>query len=687
MTTTVPNTFEGKAGDVPAAELDANFEALAEAIDAESATAREAAIDTVRGDVPTDLNTLEKLGVQVSIARTDAADARATAVQSATDLNAAVTGGLAQITAAGAAVTGEDGTIAGREAQAITAVGEAADAGVQAVASAVAPVVAEAVAAASAPGGALALAVEAGAEAVAEAADLILDPGTGTLALAASAAEGGVVAAGDAQVLRVGGTPGGAHFADNSAGLAATASGAFFLRVETGDKVATVVLDNAGVAVDKEAYPSHGFVSRVAADGEQAQRYAQQLKANSRRRWFGAALPVALILIFAGQSNNTQRGTAISTVTSTDAYMPVAGNNLQLFAFNATNAEFTTHWNDLASAVVHTEGSAETPLSGAISTSLGGIFARIYACSVAIGARDLYTLAQAGPRNNAAAVVQRLCDMARAAGFRPVVAYSLHHGEQAMVNGNTEEEYLARQLLYARWLQLIAAQHMMAPDYVAPVIFHNPTLMAYGTDGATSRAVHSAIRRAARDLPNGIHGGGCYHYDTESDRVHQEETGMKQRGEWDGYLLRRFFSDGVRTQAVECVDVKWSGTTFTALFPMDVVRDTSYDWGTNLNTAVALGGFEWLDNGAPIQITALTLQGRKVVGTLASTPAGTAAQQRLRIASQTTTGALTAGANNRSGSQIRADESGHKSIHSFGDARYGVQHRWAVPQLCSVRAA
>jgi len=73
-------------------------------------------------------------------------------------------------------------------------------------------------------------------------------------------------------VAEIAGTPGSTMYADNTAGLAGTSSGAYFLRVETGDKVATVVLDNAGVAVDQEAYPSYDF---VAAAGYLANTYKQ----------------------------------------------------------------------------------------------------------------------------------------------------------------------------------------------------------------------------------------------------------------------------------------------------------------------------------------------------------------------------------------------------------------------------
>lgn len=141
MPTTVPNTFAGQDGTVPAAELDENFAALATAIDAGDAAAEEGAVATVRGDVDPSLDTLEKIGVQVSIARQQSADALATAQQSADDLNAAVTGGLAQIDAAVTAAVEPGGTIE-------TAVDAAVAAGIIEINAAGDPIIAAAQAAA-----------------------------------------------------------------------------------------------------------------------------------------------------------------------------------------------------------------------------------------------------------------------------------------------------------------------------------------------------------------------------------------------------------------------------------------------------------------------------------------------------------------------------------------------------------
>lgn len=423
--------------------------------------------------------------------------------------------------------------------------------------------------------------------------------------------------------------------------------------------------------------------SRLYLDAENA----SFAKFDAERRLRYSERPKALVLILIGQSGNTSRGTTISTIVSTDAYMPVGGNALPAMDFFDVNNEHAAKWSEFASVVVNQESPGESPISGAVTTVLGGHFPRVYACSVAVGSRTLDILNIRGMRCNLYAAVHRLCDIARADGYDPVVAYSAHHGEADMQASATESAYYADGVRYYRMAQLVAAQAMEKPGYLAPIVFHHPIEMFNGLDGAVSRDIQTAIRRLAKDIPNAIWGGGCYHFDSNTDRVHQSDAGYRQRGEHVGYLLRRFFSESIREEPLEVVDVTWSGTTATVLFSHQIVRDTSFDWGTNLDTANALAGFEWVDNGTVIQITAVTVQGRKAVLTLGSTPAGTAAEQKLRVATQTTTATLTAGANNRSGSQIRVDEAGRAAIYSYGDARYGTQYRWAVPQLCNVRAA
>lgn len=73
-----------------------------------------------------------------------------------------------------------------------------------------------------------------------------------------------VVTAGDTQVTRVGSTPGSDTYVDTTAGLAATASGGFFNVVGTGNALATLYKDNAGVAESIGSWPTLSYVSGFA---------------------------------------------------------------------------------------------------------------------------------------------------------------------------------------------------------------------------------------------------------------------------------------------------------------------------------------------------------------------------------------------------------------------------------------
>jgi len=474
----------------------------------------------------------------------------------------------------------------------------------------------------------------------------------------------------------------GPKYPDEATGRAAVADGAYFMVIGTGDVAAHEYRRiNAGSSTYVTSYPSAN--ATIAADerGSYA-RFAEERASRNDGR------PRALVLILVGQSGNTSRGTNISGVVSADAFMPVGGNAMPEMDFFAANNEHSIYWTDVASVVTHAEGVGESPISGIITTVMGNYFQRIYACSVAVGARTLDVLSTIGPRCNLYALTHRLCDIARADGYQPMVAFDMHHGEADMVGAPTEADYLSDALFYYGMCQAVAAQAMEKPDYLAPIVIHNPIEMKDGTDGAGSRVIHSAIRRMAKTAPQSIFAGGCYHFESNTDRVHQSDAGYRMRGEQVGHLLRKHFEGGVREHALEVVDVRWSGTTATVLFSEDVVLDTSYDWGTSLNTSFARNGFEWEDNGVLVPVTAVTVQGRKVVLTLGSAPVGTAAQQKLRIASQTTTSGLVAAIGSlRSGSQIRVNEPGRSSIYQYGDPSYGIHYRWAIPQLCDVRAA
>eukprot|EP01013_Petalomonas_cantuscygni_P041626 TRINITY_DN74539_c0_g1_i1.p2 TRINITY_DN74539_c0_g1~~TRINITY_DN74539_c0_g1_i1.p2 ORF type:complete len:134 (+),score=2.39 TRINITY_DN74539_c0_g1_i1:2-403(+) len=125
------------------------------------------------------------------------------------------------------------------------------------------------------------------------------------------------------------------------------------------------------------------------------------------------------------------------------------------------------------------------------------------------------------------------------------------------------------------------------------------------------------------------------------------------------------------------MDVAWDGATeFVATFNHPVVKDISLGVGQSLNAAEAEDGLEWFDNGSPVAISSVQYEGFKVRGTLASSPAGTAQQQTLRIAVQDHSGALAAGPENLSGSVIRKDSDGWPSLQEY---TY-INHEWASPQ-------
>lgn len=444
-------------------------------------------------------------------------------------------------------------------------------------------------------------------------------------------------------------------YATTAAGLAATTNGQYFnVPASSANESLILYLNSSGTAVEQKRYPSIAAVDDIYRERLMARRAAWVSNARLRP----PLLPKAAVVVLLGQSNNAPRGASISGTVSRDVYMPVAGNSITYFPYNATNVTWTMAWADVSSAVQHTEGASETPCSGVAVGLLGGQFQRVYIASAAIGARDLDTLRTGGPVQNLNGLVHRLCDLARVDGYSPVVMFDTHHGEADAAKSASETDYYADGWSYYRQAQAFAAQAMGNPDYDAPVVFHMPVAYAYLDN---MRNVARAIVRLAKDLPNGILAGGSYQFPTEADRVHQDTTGFRQRGEQGGFLLRRFFDGFERRQALQIVDATWSGTTATVIFNREITRDTGVDYGTNINTTNALAGLEFLDDGAFIKINTITVQGRVATLALASAPVGTT--QHVQIASQTITGALTTGSSNLPGSQIRAAAAGEPSIY------------------------
>jgi hypothetical protein len=462
-------------------------------------------------------------------------------------------------------------------------------------------------------------------------------------------------------------------YEDTDAGLAAVASGAYFHVPSPVPSESTIMYrDNAGVAEEVKRYPS--------ADGlMDTERKASFSAFNARRKLEGSTNPKALVLVLLGQSNNTgEYGPPISGTISPKAYMPNGGNHYRLWDFAATDVEWSLHHNDISSAVVNTETTNETPMSGAISMILGGPFERIYTVSVAIGAREFLLLIKNGMRNNIYAVLHRLCGFARADGFDPQVAFTTMHGENDMISVTPEEDYVDRGMIYYQMCQLAAAQAMEKPDYIAPLVFHHPNLIQTNVFPQNGRPIHEAIRRLSKAVPNAILAGPSYPYPIQGDHLHQTIPGYRLRGELDGYLLRRFFEDGKRTPALEIVRAVRTGTTVLVHFNEEITRDTSYLFATTLNSGLQLAGFEYFNAATPVQVTAVTAAGRTATLTLASNP-GTTVGQTLRIA-ELTQSTSSSTIPNQNGSQIRVNESGWTSQY---DPTF-VHHRWAIPQLVNV---
>lgn len=396
--------------------------------------------------------------------------------------------------------------------------------------------------------------------------------------------------------------------------------------------------------------------------------------------------PKCLIVVLLGQSLNVPRGAVVLPDAPPGVTMPVGGMSVSEWGFWSLNVEHVGHWDELASVVTYQEGSEQSPGAGIAATLLGGRFASASLASVAIGSRTLETLMQGGPLTNLAAVLHRLCDHARGQGLEPEVAFYSAHGEANAAAGTSEAKYYEMGLSYYGRAQLLAAQAMRRPHYKAPLVLTYPVQASDNSSGAAIRAIKSAIRQLAEDLPNGVDAGPLYHWPCNNDRIHPTAEGYVLRGEMVGRVLRNFFERGDRWPGVpRIVRVTLDGTAWTAQFSCPITRDDSIGAGQNLNTGTALDGFEWYDNGSPIAITGpLIYGGWTVKGVLASAPLGSIEQQELRLANQLTSAALANGPENLAGSVLRAAGDGWAAVH---DPSY-VNHLWASPQVFkSVRSA
>jgi hypothetical protein len=375
----------------------------------------------------------------------------------------------------------------------------------------------------------------------------------------------------------------------------------------------------------------------------------------------------ALVAMYLGQSNGTGgvNAQSLSGSPSANAYMPFAGPYLGYYSFYSANIEYPMNFTDIASAVPYVEAAASEGPCGGLVAALDGIFPRIYCASAAIGGQSLLKLMGSGLRCNLYAMLHKLCDYARAAGYEPVVVGATVHGEANMggFGDMTEDAYYTYAPEYYRDFQKAAAQAMNRPEWRAPIVFHNPA--QNGT--AACWKIHRAIVRAAAEVENAILSSPINQWQVNGDGVHNSALGYRERGEWDGYLLRRFLQDGVRKASPKLVQAVRNGVNVTMTFDQEVTLRTqggAFNLGSGLNVGVAQNGVEFVDNGAMIAINAgsMVFNGRIVTFSLASAPVGAAGTQEVRIGMQA--GTQSGWPNNISGSPIAAaNDAGEPSIY------------------------
>ena len=473
-------------------------------------------------------------------------------------------------------------------------------------------------------------------------------------------------------------------YADTAAGLAGTVEGDYFYVPSSDDDELLILYlhDTGSVATEIGRSPSAAAVEAVTTRQYVPDFEAVQQLRDKQQFQQETANKKAAVVILLGQSLNAARGTKVKSEANSNSYMFTGGAHVSDFQFWGSNQTFTTNWSDVASVVDFTEGTDQTPCVGVASTVVGGKYSRCYVGSIAIGARPMAKLSSGGPRCNLFAFILRFASLVREDGYEPEIMFYSAHGEADAFDGTSEADYYNQGMIYYRTCQLAASQAMQARDYRAPVILSQPLQNSQGTEGADDLAISTAITRIARDLPNATDIGGVYQWPAATDRVHPTPGGYVQRGEFVGAVLRNMAERGIKWPCPYITDVALDGTDFYVTFSEEVERDTSCTAGTNLNTSNALDGFEWLDNGSFIQITGLTYNGRLVSGTLSSAPVGTTEQQILRIAAQTTTSTLTAGAENHSGSQVRASQGAVGGIYDPTQTSYF----WANKQEIGVRS-
>jgi hypothetical protein len=466
-------------------------------------------------------------------------------------------------------------------------------------------------------------------------------------------------------------------YADTTAGLAAVASGEYFC-VPSSNTYESLILykDNAGVAEEVKRFPSTQMVD----DAFHERFFASQARAfeDKRTRVFVNRKKQALILYGDGQSNNAAYNTPVSGVVTSTAYEFVGGNAVGEHQFYGANQAHSVNWDDVASVVPFTTAAVEHPLSGAL-TMLEGVFPAIYAHSGAYGGNAILMLSGAARLANLCAYLHQMCDIARADGYEPVVAFTFVQGEANMSSFGliTEEQYYTYGSARMRQLQRVAAQAMDRPDYKAPIVIHNP---AQSQNGADSRAINNALIRIAAETPNAILGSCLNQWNVNADLIHGTAVGFRQRGEQDGWLLSKFFLEGKIFKGLRMVDAYRVGNLVTVTLNGEAERDATATFASSLNATKALAGFEYSHDGTTyVQVSAVTVSGRRAVLTLASDPGAHAGTEEVRLAMQTSPASGT-WPQQAAGSQIRS------TTERFVSPYDGTtQYVWASPCKLSVR--
>jgi hypothetical protein len=373
------------------------------------------------------------------------------------------------------------------------------------------------------------------------------------------------------------------------------------------------------------------------------------------------------IVILTGQSLNAWRGSTRFLETGWSGARQFVGGGAALeMDFAAINETETPDHNDTASVVTQAETTGgQSPIAGIASALSGAGFTRVYLYSAAIGSRAYDAQFGSGIFQSVVTGVQRMIELAAGQGDTDPDIFFYHaHGEGDAVGGRTAEQYRDDSILWIQRLQLLAAQYLERPAYRAPVFFSMPIqnkTPTGGSDASNDIAIKHGIKLAADSadvsevyiLPT---------YSTvilpESDLVHPDEASFVRRGEYVGFLIKDYLA-GTVYEPLRITSVTRSGATVTVQFTHDIVRDATENWGGNLN---GVDGFEYFDNGSEIAISGVVYSGDTATITLNSTPAGSDAQQVLRLGMQVTATSAAPNQANICGTVIRKTGAGVASV-------------------------